>query len=228
MQIAVAAFVKTPLLSPIKTRLAAEIGTEHAHYIYIKMIDCLRDLFQELIDQNGTLYNFSTFFAVAEPDGLNNKLWRGHPTLLQHRGSLGERLSAVYSHLLQSHDAVFLIGADCPRLASSDVLYAITHLKEHRYIAGPAKDGGFYLFAGREDVAETIWTSVNYSTANTLKELQEAIGPQLFTGLPSYSDIDEKKDLADYLISLRDIDEINSSQRALLEFINIQMDKTPL
>ncbi|MBP9707142.1 MAG: DUF2064 domain-containing protein [Oligoflexales bacterium] len=218
--------MKTPQLSPVKTRLAAEIGTENAHLIYIQMIDCLRELFQDLIEQNGTLYNVSTFFAVAEPDGLNSKLWRGHPTILQHQGSLGQRLGAVYSHLLQSYDAVFLIGADCPRLTCSDVLQAIDLLKEHKFVAGLAMDGGFYLFAGRENLAETIWTSVNYSSANTLKELQVAIGPQLFTGLPVYSDIDEKKDLAEYLISLRDFKGINASQRALLDLIKMQNEFT--
>jgi len=62
----IAIFVKTPGLSPIKTRLAAHVGIERALEIYRASIDCVR----ASVDLACSRVELSAYWAVAEPEGM--------------------------------------------------------------------------------------------------------------------------------------------------------------
>lgn len=192
---AVAVFVKTPGLSPLKTRLAAHIGKEKAEEFYFLSLKALESVLKKAHEKDA---NLSCFWAVAEENGLDNPLWESFPKVFQGEGSLGERLHHVFSYLIKSHETVLLIGADCPELSTEHLEQAAKILgkKTASFVLGPALDGGFYLFGGRTPLPKHIWIETPYSEGTTFdtiyKSLKELGKVEL---LNSAQDIDTLEDL---------------------------------
>lgn len=172
---AIVVFVKTPGLSPLKTRLAAGIGklrAENFHLIACKKIESsLRELQLET--------GIHPFWAVAEKDALDAGLWERFPVFEQAQGGLGERLHHAYDLLKKKYNKVLFIGADCPQLSKQTILECIEGLNtESDFFVGPAKDGGYYLFGGKKPLSSDLWTSVPYSAENTAKVFIEELKRQ--------------------------------------------------
>lgn len=173
--IAVAVFVKTPGMSPIKTRLAAEFGESRAIEFYRRSLSCIADVLQA-----ATLHGeVHPFWAVAEPAGMTDPLWSGFDTISQGTGTLGERLDRVYGELTRRFAGVILLGADYPQLTLRQVLNACDALSTSptEFRIGRVGDGGFSLFAGAAAIPGSAWRSVNYSCATTADELVEFLRP---------------------------------------------------
>lgn len=216
VSVAVAAFVRTPGHSPGKTRLAAGIGAERAAEFYrlaLAVTAAVLERAREL--------GLAPYWAVAEEDGVDDPRWRGLPQLWQGEGSLGERQDRVYRHLLESHPAALLIGADCPLLAPRDLLQAGRRLSEGvPFVLGPATDGGYYLFGGRIPVPSAVWNGVAYSTPGTAGQLLAALGPiGAVELLPELPDVDTRADLGVILRHGRAGGELLPQQRALLGWV---------
>ena len=199
---ALAVFVKTPGLTPLKTRLAKTIGNAEALNFY-KL--CLRALKETLRNaEKETKHPIFPYWAVAEGQGLQEKQWIHFSRVSQGSGSLGNRLHRIYSKLQAIHQNVILIGADAPQITST-LLLKTHHLlqtknkdkhKKH-FIVGPAQDGGFYLFAASMPLPASFWESISYSQASTCDKLKKAIeahGGKIVL-LPPLSDVDHKEDL---------------------------------
>ncbi len=205
---AIAVFVKTPKLSPIKTRLAKDIGQKEALDFYIKSIQSIEAMLNTL--------DVSLYWAVKEKDGLSHKLWQNHPQIHAQGSCLGAVQDGIYSQLLQNkkYDQVILLGADCPQMPASYIKQAMRALKNHNYVTGAANDGGYTLFGGRTKITAEIWKSVKYSQNNTLEKLEAALGSDSDSGSSngrgsgsgngrgnihrlkaSYTDVDTKDDL---------------------------------
>jgi glycosyltransferase A (GT-A) superfamily protein (DUF2064 family) len=105
---AVAIFVKTPGLSPVKTRLAAGgMGAEAATEFHrLSVAGVARACGDDV----------APYWAVAEREALAPPAWRGFPAIWQGEGGLGARLDRIYATLLQRHGRVLLIGADAPQI----------------------------------------------------------------------------------------------------------------
>lgn len=176
MTTALAIFAKTPSLSPVKTRLAADIGTEAATVFYRYSIRCLAELAVSLQQMSGG--DIVPYWAVGEAAGLDDPLWGGLNRLWTGPGSLGQRLGHVYTRLLAVHDRVILIGTDSPQLSPDVILDAHSQLIETSgSVIGPADDGGYYLFGSDLPIDPIIWTSVPYSVPNTCAMFVEALRP---------------------------------------------------
>lgn len=186
MKTAIAIFVKTPGLSPIKTRLAHGIGDKHALDFY--------KLSLSSIEQILSTVEADKFWAVAEQDGLKNTLWKNFPALHTGEGNLGDRQYHIYSQLLKKHQNVILMAADSPQLNAHDLNLTMKALEDNSYVLGPAKDGGYYIFAGKNPVAKDIWSLVPWSTENTLKTLLLKL-PEEAHLLRKLSDVDTLCDL---------------------------------
>lgn len=187
MSVAVAVFVKTPALSPIKTRLAAAIGPEAALALYRASIDCVR----AAIDAS----TLSPFWAVAEAAGATH--WSDWPVLLQPEGDLGARMRGIYQQLIQHHSAVLLVGADVPALGADLLEAAATGLRgaERRVIA-PARDGGFVLFGANVDLGQAAWSAVDYGNPGTAAAFLSQVGADLpLLRLAEQQDLDTVDDL---------------------------------
>ncbi|MFN8393007.1 MAG: TIGR04283 family arsenosugar biosynthesis glycosyltransferase [Bdellovibrionota bacterium] len=191
MPIALAVFAKTPGLSPVKTRLAAEIGAEQADEFYRLSLECV----QSVVLTSAAKLQFAPFWALADSGSAPT----GFQEVRQLGDSLGERLSSVYDFLRRSFSGIVFIGADSPQLSEDDLRQAVESLRADPGDGwfGPADDGGFYLFACGNEISREIWASVTYSNADTLAQLASKLCESMPVRYlePSF-DVDTKKDLA--------------------------------
>ncbi len=199
----VAVFVKTPGLSPVKTRLGKAIGTEAALETYRTCLAAVTALLQTSRTHPG----YFPYWAVAEEEAIDLPIWSEFPRIVQPQyPGLAPRLHGVYSTLLQRHPGgVFLIGADCPHLPLRFLKDAHEALSRDDCLAvvGPATDGGFTLFGSREDFPLSFWESITYSSDDTLEQLLNALkawqspkpGQRKVHHLPALTDIDSQEDL---------------------------------
>ena len=89
---AIAIFVKTPGLSPVKTRLAATLGREAAEAFHLASSQSVSSVAQSL----GRQADIKGYYAVAEETALNHSYWEDMPCLWQGEGGLGERMAHIY------------------------------------------------------------------------------------------------------------------------------------
>lgn len=194
---ALAIFVKTPGLSPVKTRLAASIGQPEADTFYGLSIKATQAIAQKL--KQG-LKDLEVYWSIAESDGIQAALWKEFRRIFQGDGTLGERLGCVYDQLLKSHGFVCFIGADSPHLTVGDLHKGIEKTAEKSsFVLGETVDGGFYFFGGSSPLPRKLWKSVEYSSDHTAKQLGgalEAFGQ--VHQLEKNFDIDTAEDLIAY------------------------------
>lgn len=197
-----AIFVKTPGLSPIKTRLAASRGAAFAEHWHRLAAAAVASVVQRFVELSG----WQAYWAVAEADGLG--CWSGFPCLLQPDGGLGTRMAGIHAELLDRHGHAVLIGADSPQLSTAHLQAAERALDEDcDHVLGPAEDGGFWLLGSRLPIEASIWAAVRYSQPDTGSHMQQALGEQARCRLlDRLRDVDSETDLAPLhadLIALR-------------------------
>lgn len=217
-QIGLGIFAKTAALSPVKTRLAASIGTSEAEQFYQLSVRAIEQLALALPP------TICPHWAIAEADGENHAQWQNLPHFWTGDGDLGARLHQVYTKLRQSHGAAMLMGTDSPQLTPSLLEAAQRHLVQNpnAIALGPCSDGGFYLFAGGIDIPQSCWTSVSYSESSTLQQLVSQLG-QLTSEihyLPEQQDVDVAEDLARLHESFAAETSLLSAQKQLLDWLN--------
>ena len=189
---AIAIWVKTPGLSPVKTRLAAGIGGVEAERFHLLAAAAVAAVVRRVATElPGTL---TPYWAVAESGAT---LWRELEVVEQGEGGLGERLSRVYDALLARHAFVLFLGADSPQLSPPLLADAVARTQRGEFVLGPAHDGGFYLFGGARSLPRETWTGVPYSDPATLGTLEGSLrshGP--VARLAPLDDVDTVADLA--------------------------------
>jgi glycosyltransferase A (GT-A) superfamily protein (DUF2064 family) len=169
---AAAIFVKTPGLSPVKTRLGASIGRGEAERFHMLAAEAVAAVARRVAeDRPGTL---TPYWAVAERGAGG---WGGMGVVEQGEGGLGERLSRVYDALLARHRFVLFVGADSPQLTPGALADAAGRAGRGGFVVGPAEDGGFWLFGGSRPLPREVWTRVPYSEAGTLEALEAELQP---------------------------------------------------
>jgi len=219
---AIAIFVKTPGLSPVKTRLAVALGQEAAEAFHLASSRSVASVTQELSQQSG----IQSYYAVAEQPALNHNYWADQPCVWQGEGGLGERMAHIYNTLLQEHDFVLLVGADIPQMTVSELHSAVKWLarEEHaRFAFGPSVDGGFWVFGGNCPVPQSVWTDVIYSQADTGAQFLNRIEPLGEVKiLAPLRDVDEVSDLLLLRDALLNLAEPLPEQYELLHFLDVQ------
>lgn len=192
---AIAIFVKTPGISPVKTRLAVKLGREGAEQFHLAASRAVTEVARAVCDQ----MDVDAYYAVAEQVAISHPYWQDLPCLWQGEGGLGERMAHIYLSLLKRHDFVILVGADIPQMSVQDVSMAVTwlnHREQARLAFGPSADGGFWLFGGNLPFPLECWTDVTYSVADTGAQfLSQIAGLGELKQLRTLRDIDEAEDL---------------------------------
>jgi glycosyltransferase A (GT-A) superfamily protein (DUF2064 family) len=188
---AIAIFVKTPGLSPIKTRLAASLGRARAEEWH-------RLAAQAIGERAETAAVGPVYFAVAEAGALDHPLWATLPRLAQGEGGLGERMQRVLDQLIERHGSGLLLGADTVQFRLQHLRQASTWLADSpaRWVLGPASDGGFWTFGSNRRLPADRWKSVRYSQCDTRQNFEAGLidaGQGLL--LDELSDLDEAADL---------------------------------
>jgi glycosyltransferase A (GT-A) superfamily protein (DUF2064 family) len=190
----VAIFVKTPSLSPVKTRLWPGIGRRNAETLCLSSAQAVASVAMQARDRGG----IEPYWAVAEDVALPTDAWRDLPQLPQGNGSLGERMAQVYRQLRRQHHAAVLIGADAPQLTSSTLHRAADWLSgaEPRLAIGRAGDGGFWLFGGNAPLDDDAWTRVRYSAPDTAVQFMQSMhGSGAWLELETLRDLDTADDI---------------------------------
>ncbi|HXS73704.1 MAG TPA: DUF2064 domain-containing protein [Rhodanobacteraceae bacterium] len=212
---ALAVFVKTPGLSPVKTRLATSIGQENA-IAFHRLAACA--VMEVTHAARNAACDLQPYWAVAEHAALDAVCWCGAPRLWQGEGELGARLHRVYASLQARHGRALMIGADAPQLTPALLRAALAALDDPAtpFVLGAAADGGFWLFGGRVPMAESIWRGVRYSHARTAGELRAALASfGAIATLPSLTDVDSAADLSALAEALDALDDPLPAQRRL-------------
>lgn len=202
---AVAVFVKTPGVSPLKTRLAVGIGAAAAAEFYHLSVAAVEQQLAQIKKSLG----IEPFWAIAEEAELNNPLWQNQQRLWTGPGDLGERQSQVYNELRQQFSQVILIGADTPQLCEQQFSSVLSALVDHEFTFGPAHDGGYYLFAGRRDIARSVWQNVPWSTSKTRSVFQAKL-PNHSAALKPLMDVDVAADL---LVMQEELEKVPETMR---------------
>jgi len=195
---AAAIFVKTPGLSPLKTRLAAGIGQAAAEHWYRLAADAVAEVL-------AWVPGLTAYWAVAEPAASAGPAWPGLSLIEQGEGELGERMGRVHAQLLERHDFVLLLGADTPQLEPARLAEAAGWLGsgQPRLVMGPARDGGFWLLGTNRNPAPADWLHTPCGQADTARGFRDAMA---YLGdwrlLPDLTDVDEAQDLEAMLAEL--------------------------
>lgn len=213
---AIAIFVKTPGVSPVKTRLQSETSEWFSTEFYRRCIGIARAVVKDAVD----LYpGVTPCWAVAENTALYHPMWTSFQRISQGSGTLGRRMSVVYNQLVEQYGAAILIGADLPLLTADHIEEALDHIRHH-IVIGPAIDGGFYLIGGSCAIPERVWTGVPYSAPDTrnrlvrrLKEIKEV------HFLPEISDADTLNDLFGIVSQSKTMKKMLGCQEQLIQWI---------
>lgn len=219
MSSAIAIFVKTPGLSPIKTRLARHLGQPDAEEWHRLAATC--------VGTSADATGLPVYWAVAEQDGMQNPLWQALPRLSQGEGSLGARMHRVHTEIVQRHGAGILIGADLPQIESRHLETAASWLDapDARHVLGPARDGGFWLFGANRSLAKATWESVTYSRCDTAARFMDAVDAPCWEFLESLTDLDQAADLPSVRDELESVTDPSPEQLALIRWIELQIGK---
>ncbi len=206
-------FLKYPTPGQVKTRLARDIGSERACFIYQSLAE---HVIKHIIPKNQRTYDVRIFFTPA--DKANEiKAWLkpflniipGDDTqfISQEGNDLGERMSTAFQKILQryprknedkrfsSHHAI-IIGTDCPEIDAELIESAFEVLKEKDVVIGPCKDGGYYLIGMARYIPE-LFVDIEWSTSRVFDQTMEKMQKNnLSCGiLKTLSDIDRIEDL---------------------------------
>ncbi len=223
---AIAIFVKTPGLSPIKTRLAVSLGKQAAESFHLASASAVAEVVQAACKEE----KIQGYFAVAEQAALSHDYWQGLPCVWQGEGGLGERMAHIYQTLLAQHDFVILVGADIPQMTVtnlSDAAACLSHSEQARLVFGPSDDGGFWSVGGNCSILQAVWTDVIYSLEDTgaqfLNRIEQVGDVKILTSL---RDVDELKDLVPLRKTLVELKQPVQAQQVLIHFLDTVLPVT--
>jgi uncharacterized protein len=210
----VAILVKTPGLSPVKTRLAAGMGKTAAERWHRLAATAVAEIV-------ATVPGLTPYWAVAEPLARTGGAWQGMPSLEQGPGELGERMGRVHAALLARHDFVLLLGADTPQLDARHLADAAGWLDVAgpRLVMGPAADGGFWLLGANRSPPPEDWTRTPCGREDTATGFRDAMARHgEWRMLPLLTDVDEAADLALMLAEMARLEHPSPAQARLAEW----------
>lgn len=217
MSTGLAIFVKTPGLSPVKTRLATDLGRDRAEQFYRLSASAVAAV------AHATMPPIVPYWAVAERQALEHDFWDGLPTLWQGDGDLGDRMHHIGTQLLARHRKMLLIGADAPQISITLLQQAVLALDNAQtpFVLGPAEDGGFWLFGTRQPVAAGIWQAPRYSSVHAAADLRAALAPHGgITDLPTLVDGDRGSDMPHIAQALKALNNPLPTQSRLFSWLD--------
>ncbi len=186
-------FCKHPEVGRVKTRLSIELGAIRAAEIYkITLEHTLRNI-----------CGYESKIALyCHPDSdhlfLSDCRDKYHIPLYNQEGSdLGARMfNAINRHLSAAHP-VTLIGSDCLEIDINYIRDAFLALEAgNEIVLGPTLDGGYALIGVKNQLNESIFNDITWSTGSVLQQTKakiERLGWP-FACMPPIRDIDTPAD----------------------------------
>ncbi len=158
-------FIRNPQPGKGKTRIAAKVGWEEAHRIYLELLEETRRLSASYA---GPKYLYYADF-IDFHDGWDNGVFLKR---LQAKGDLGERMSAAFRDVLGEHTAAIIIGSDCPEIRTEDLEETDRKLAQSDLVIGPSEDGGYYLL-GMRSYYPLLFSGIPWSSPLTFARTME-------------------------------------------------------
>ncbi len=198
MKGAIAVLVKTPGLSPVKTRLSATIGHQLAEQFFQLAKGTKEAVLKEAVGAFAEHdIALSCCWAIGEEQGVSHPMWQG--------------LERMYF--------VMLMGVDSPQHSVANLLEAVEYLQQpDSLVIGPALDGGFYLLGGNTPVPLEHWAAVEYGREDTLTNLLKQLDAYAINYTSSMTDVDTEGDLQRMVEEMAG--ELLSEQAALVAFVD--------
>lgn len=183
-------FVKNEEAGKTKTRLAADIGDEHALKVYQKL---LKWTFKQTRYLNTAKEVWYSRF-IPEEDIWGKEDFKKE---IQSGEDLGTRMSNAFRQSFRNEEfeKVVIIGSDCAELTTEIVQAAFRALDSDDFVIGPAEDGGYYLLGMRKFYPE-VFEEIEWSTKSVYNETVKKIAElsATFTRLQVLNDVDTLKD----------------------------------
>ena len=201
MSSAIITFIKNPELGKVKTRLAKDIGDQHALEVYKNLMKHTR-LTLEKVEQVDRLLFYSENIVVE--DEWSEELFK---KFLQDPGDLGKRIEAAFSIAFDiGYKKVMIIGSDCPEISADLINEGLSRLEKVDMVVGPALDGGYYLL-GLKSAPAQFFEDIPWSTEKVLElTLKKADLEELRVfRLKELSDLDFASDLAKYPFLIKNL-----------------------
>jgi len=160
-------FAKAPIQGEVKTRLAAEIGTETATGLYRAFVSDLLSMLSQ------TPYPVQIHFWP--PDArkqMREWLGTGYELIAQTGRDLGEKMGAAFSLAFsRNYRQAVLVGTDFPDLPTSFIHDAFAALSKSPAVIGPSKDGGYFLVGfDRDFFLPAIFSGIHWGSTTVLAE----------------------------------------------------------
>ncbi len=229
----IAIFVKTPGLSPVKSRLAGEIGEDKAVAFYRHAVRATVETVRAFLV---THPHWQARFVVAERAGCTDPLWQAFPARYSGGGGLARRLHRVSDALLRVHGRVLLLGADSPQITAADLETAVAALQRRDWVIGPAADGGFWCLGSRILLPLAVWQAAPFDRHDgggsaRVREALVAAATRLEIPAPAMlrplHDIDHRADLLAARAEWPAAGDETAAQRALRLWIARAVDPRP-
>jgi hypothetical protein len=190
-------FTKFPVPGQVKTRLARDIGPEHAAGLQTTFV---RDELAMLSSLDAAV----TLCCAPDRDldEYRHLFGPGPEYRIQRGADLGERmLRALDEALASDPDGAVLIGSDLPDLPAGHIRDACAALATGTLCLGPAPDGGFYLLGARLPVPRNFFQGVAWGNETVLAQTlancrQLNLTPSLLSPWP---DVDTWDDLQAFI-----------------------------
>ena len=179
------------MLGKVKTRLIQEMGKRRALDLYLQMLERLM--------AESTLGTLKTELWIS-PD-KDHAFFEAYAfARFQQAGlDLGGRMSTALRDGLNRHESVILVGTDLPLINRSYIEQAVSALKTHDVVLGPAEDGGYGL-VGVNAKTPDMFSDIDWGTERVLSQTCARLNrDQLDFGLlPLIWDVDRPADLRRY------------------------------
>ncbi len=183
-------FTRNPELGKVKTRLAATIGNKKALEIYTFLIAHTIEITHKISVDKYVFYSEK----IAFHDAWENNVFRKKR---QTGKNLGERMHHAFQELFtMGYEQVMIVGSDIYELSQRDIEEAFTALESHRFVIGPAQDGGYYLL-GMKQFYSPLFQNKKWGSETVLQDTLSDLQTQNYMLLPVKNDVDYYEDIKD-------------------------------
>jgi rSAM/selenodomain-associated transferase 1 len=195
------AFIKDPKSEPVKTRLAAGIGSDSATILYCLFLEILAE---QLARLSSLGFQSTIAHSPVALSASTTAIFHGFQFIHQGKGNIGERINHIDHRLFGESDAArVFIGSDAPTLPDQYLLDASRALRSTDSVIAPAADGGFVLLGSRKklpNLSNVPWShdTTASETINTLRASQFSL-----TVIDTWEDIDDSESLRRMLTNTR-------------------------
>jgi rSAM/selenodomain-associated transferase 1 len=191
-------FAKSPENGDVKTRLADDIGSDHAVEFYKC---CVEDT---LTWMKGLNVHFKFYYWPPDAaESLLDWLGSGLEYAAQQGDDLGEKMKNAFKDTFENDfEKVLIVGSDSPDLPVEFINTAFDELDRHGVVIGPSSDGGYYLIGfKKQSYCPEVFDDILWSSSGVLEKTLEVLERQQRRVylLPEWHDVDTLADLKDML-----------------------------